>query len=105
MRSVSPPLDRMRLHKDRDKIKGRKDFPRLNKGKEKVMKLNSKSWVLVLLVSMVLLATFSPMAFGAEKKVVKIGFIGPLTGPNAAVGLGARNSADLAIKQANEKGS
>jgi branched-chain amino acid transport system substrate-binding protein len=69
------------------------------------MKLNTKSWVTVLLVSMFLLATISPMAFGAEKKVVKIGFIGPLTGPNAAVGLGARNSADLVIKQANEKGT
>jgi hypothetical protein len=45
------------------------------------------------------------MVFGAEKKVVKIGFIGPLTGPNAAIGLGARNSADLAIRQANEKGT
>ena len=32
-----------------------------------------------------------------------IGFIGPLTGPNAAFGLGARNSADLAVKQTNER--
>lgn len=38
-----------------------------------------------------------------EKKLVKIGFIGPLTGPNAAVGLGARNGADLAIRQANAR--
>jgi len=72
---------------------------------EGIMKLNRKSWVPVFLVLMALLAMFSPMAFGAEKKVVKIGFIGPLTGPNAAVGLGARNSADLAIRQANEKGT
>ena len=35
-------------------------------------------------------------------KVVKIGFIGPLTGPNAYQGVGARNAFDLAIKQANE---
>jgi len=41
----------------------------------------------------------------ADKKTVKIGFIGPLTGPSAAFGLGARNSADLAIKQINQKGS
>jgi len=40
-----------------------------------------------------------------EKKLVKLGFLGPLTGPNAAVGLGARNSADLAVRQANEKGN
>jgi branched-chain amino acid transport system substrate-binding protein len=69
------------------------------------MKMDKKLCVAVILVSMVLLATLSPMVFGAEKKVVKIGFIGPLTGPNAAVGLGARNSADLAIRQANEKGT
>ena len=69
------------------------------------MKMGKKLCVTVLLVSMVLLATPSSMVFGAEKKVVKIGFIGPLTGPNAAIGLGARNSADLAIRQANEKGT
>jgi len=69
------------------------------------MKMDKKLCVIILLVSMVLLATLSPVVFGAEKKVVKIGFIGPLTGPNAAVGLGARNSADLAIKQANEQGT
>src|SRR5512135_1559384 len=44
-------------------------------------------------------------AMAQEKKLVKLGFIGPLTGPNAAVGLGARNSADLAVRQANEKGN
>jgi branched-chain amino acid transport system substrate-binding protein len=44
-------------------------------------------------------------AVAQEKKLVKLGFIGPLTGPNAAVGLGARNSADLAVRQANEKGN
>lgn len=40
----------------------------------------------------------------AEKRTAKIGFIGPLTGPNAAFGLGSRNSADLAVKQANRRG-
>lgn len=40
----------------------------------------------------------------ADKPVVKLGFIGPITGPNAAFGLGARNSADLAVKQANARG-
>ncbi|MEW6242923.1 MAG: branched-chain amino acid ABC transporter substrate-binding protein [Bacillota bacterium] len=37
-------------------------------------------------------------------KVVKIGFIGPLTGPNAYQGTGARNAFNLAIKLANESG-
>src|SRR5512136_3085704 len=48
---------------------------------------------------------FIEVASAQEKKLVKLGFIGPLTGPNAAVGLGARNSADLAVRQANEKGN
>jgi branched-chain amino acid transport system substrate-binding protein len=46
----------------------------------------------------------SPFATRAEKKTVKIGFIGPLTGPNAAFGLGARNGADLAVKETNRAG-
>jgi len=45
----------------------------------------------------------SPVVFSAEKKLARLGFIGPLTGPNAAVGIGARNSADLAVRQVNER--
>ncbi|GHU17057.1 hypothetical protein FACS189475_00260 [Betaproteobacteria bacterium] len=37
----------------------------------------------------------------AAKDTVKVGYIGPLTGGNSAVGLGARNSADLAVKLQN----
>jgi branched-chain amino acid transport system substrate-binding protein len=37
----------------------------------------------------------------AAKEVVKVGYIGPLTGGNSAVGLGARNSADLAVRLQN----
>ncbi len=37
-------------------------------------------------------------------KTIKIAFIGPLTGPNAAQGNGAKNCFDLAIKQANDSG-
>src|SRR6266851_7956613 len=37
---------------------------------------------------------------------VRIAFIGPLTGGNSAIGLGGRNSADLAVKLHNSgKGS
>lgn len=39
-----------------------------------------------------------------DKKVVKIAFIGPLSGSNAEIGLSARNSFDLAVKQANASG-
>ena len=35
------------------------------------------------------------------KDTVKIGFIGPLTGGNSAIGLGGRNSADLAVRLRN----
>jgi branched-chain amino acid transport system substrate-binding protein len=42
---------------------------------------------------------------GEAKKTAKIGVIAPLTGPLSALGLGIKNSADLAIKQANQKGT
>ncbi|MBM7787556.1 branched-chain amino acid ABC transporter substrate-binding protein [Tenggerimyces flavus] len=38
-----------------------------------------------------------------QQKVVKIGVIAPFSGENSAFGLGIRNGADLAIKQANEQ--
>lgn len=56
------------------------------------------------------LAALSVFLFGAttlhaqDKKVVKIAFIGPLSGANAELGLSARNSFDLAVKQANASG-
>lgn len=43
-------------------------------------------------------------ASGAPAQVVKLAFLGPLTGPNAPQGLGARNAFDLAIRQANASG-
>jgi branched-chain amino acid transport system substrate-binding protein len=72
--------------------------------KEENMKTFKIVLMMVLLVSFSLSTIFSPTTYAAEKKLVKIGFIGPLTGPNASVGLGARNGADLAIRQANERG-
>jgi len=42
---------------------------------------------------------------GAKKSdTIKIGFIGPLTGGNAATGIGLKNSAELAIREANASG-
>ncbi|HEY2031874.1 MAG TPA: branched-chain amino acid ABC transporter substrate-binding protein [Myxococcales bacterium] len=38
------------------------------------------------------------------KDTVRIAFIGPLTGGNSAIGLGGRNSADLAVRQRNANG-
>lgn len=47
---------------------------------------------------------FLTSSTGLAQKVVKVGFIGPLTGPNAAQGVGARNAFDLAIREANASG-
>jgi len=41
----------------------------------------------------------------AEKKTVKVGVIAPLTGNLSELGLGIKNSVDLAVRQANEKGT
>lgn len=59
----------------------------------------------IMTVCVVLAAALFLMAStGWAQKVVKIGFIGPLTGPNAAQGIGARNAFDLAIREANASG-
>jgi branched-chain amino acid transport system substrate-binding protein len=64
-------------------------------------------FVKVVFVSIIVVAltvgTFG-LSLAGEKPIVKIGFIGPLTGPNAAFGLGARNGADLAVKETNKRG-
>jgi branched-chain amino acid transport system substrate-binding protein len=66
------------------------------------MKFLYRKMVLVLFLAVsILLITSSGWA---QSKVVKIGFIGPLTGPNAAQGVGARNAFDLAIREANASG-
>ncbi len=63
-------------------------------------KLLTLMLVLVLTVPMVLTGCGGE----SQSQVVKIAFIAPITGPNAAIGLGMRNSAELAVKQANDKG-
>lgn len=44
-------------------------------------------------------------AASSSEKVAKIGVIAPLSGDLAPLGLGIQNAVDLAIKQANEKGT
>ncbi|MBK5401445.1 branched-chain amino acid ABC transporter substrate-binding protein [Pseudomonas sp. TH39(2020)] len=41
--------------------------------------------------------------FALAKDVVKIAFVGPLTGGTSPIGLGGRNSSDLAVKEHNAK--
>ncbi len=55
-------------------------------------------------IALSVLLTFFVSGCEGFSKTVKIAFIGPLTGPNAAQGNGAKNSFDLAIRLANESG-
>ena len=65
-------------------------------------KFSFSSTVCAIVVSAVMV--FAVCGGAAWAKTIKIAFIGPLTGPNAAQGNGAKNCFDLAIKQANESG-
>jgi len=68
-------------------------------------KLNSRMLLILTLIFVLffVLAQVN-LTWAEQKKVVKIGFIDPLTGPNAAIGIGAKNSAELAVRQANASG-
>jgi branched-chain amino acid transport system substrate-binding protein len=65
-------------------------------------RISFTSVFLAIAVSAALILSASNGVAWAE--VVRVAFIGPLTGPNAAQGNGAKNCFDLAIKQANESG-
>ncbi|MBN2050523.1 MAG: branched-chain amino acid ABC transporter substrate-binding protein [Spirochaetales bacterium] len=62
------------------------------------------TWILVGIIVLLLLPVLAFAGGQKEAEVVKIAFIGPLTGPNAAQGMGAKNSFDLAIREANRSG-
>ena len=55
----------------------------------------------ILYAAMCAALALAPAAVRA-KDTVKIAFVGPLTGGNSAIGLGGRNSADLAVKLRNQ---
>jgi branched-chain amino acid transport system substrate-binding protein len=70
------------------------------------MKNNTFRNQLVLSLSILAVAaavTTFPKSPAAQEKVVKIGYIGPLTGPNTSIGIGTRNSLELALRHANER--
>jgi branched-chain amino acid transport system substrate-binding protein len=60
--------------------------------------------ILAILIVFLLLGTVSVFAGGQKEETVKVAFLGPLTGDNAAQGMGARNCFDLAVKEANRSG-
>ena len=55
----------------------------------------------ILTLATVVLAGTIGLAHAQDKKVVKVAYVGPLTGPNTAMGIGTRNSIELAIREAN----
>jgi branched-chain amino acid transport system substrate-binding protein len=60
--------------------------------------------ILIFSLMLIFILCQANLVWAEAKKVVKIGFIDPLTGPTAAVGIGAKNSAELAVQQANASG-
>ena len=65
------------------------------------MRKNGKRFLVLFSVLLVLALLLSACGGAAAKKTVKIAFIGPFTGGNAAMGLGGRNSFKLAIDELN----
>ncbi|WP_233854347.1 branched-chain amino acid ABC transporter substrate-binding protein [Paraburkholderia sp. HD33-4] len=57
---------------------------------------------LVVALALGMLCAHAP-SYGADPQIVKIGFVGPLTGPVARVGKDLQNGAQLAIDEANAK--
>jgi len=67
-----------------------------------VIKMNWKKWS-ALLVSVLLLMSLAACGSN-EAKVVKIGLVGPWTGPSADNGLSMRHGAELAVQNINANG-
>jgi len=55
----------------------------------------------IIFAALYAMLALAPVAARA-KDTVRIAFVGPLTGGNSAIGLGGRNSADLAVKLRNQ---
>lgn len=54
-------------------------------------------------VGAVVVSALASSHANAQQRVVKVAYVGPLTGPNTAMGIGTRNSMELAFREANEK--
>jgi branched-chain amino acid transport system substrate-binding protein len=55
------------------------------------------------IAGMVALSALAISRVDAQQRVVKVAYVGPLTGPNTAMGIGTRNSMELAFREANAK--
>jgi branched-chain amino acid transport system substrate-binding protein len=56
------------------------------------------------ILAAILLAAAVSTPRADEKPTYKVAYVGPITGPNTSVGVGTRNSMELAIRQANARG-
>lgn len=72
----------------------------LAKGRE----INMKKFTIIAICFLAISFLLTASADFVQAKVVKLGFIGPITGPASAQGVGLRNCFDLAIKEANKSG-
>ncbi|MFM0222563.1 branched-chain amino acid ABC transporter substrate-binding protein [Paraburkholderia dipogonis] len=63
--------------------------------------MNRRYWLLSAAVCA--LATYMPLSWAADPQIVKIGFVGPLTGPVARVGKDLQYGAQLALDEENAK--
>jgi len=64
----------------------------------------NKAWITFIVCFLAISLALMTSAGVVRAKTIKLTFIGPLTGPNAAQGTGMRNCFDLAIREANESG-
>lgn len=62
------------------------------------MRTEKRNLRVIILITAVFFLLSSPLC-AQDKPLVKIGFIGPLTGGNAAVGIGAKNSFELRVNE------
>ncbi len=68
------------------------------------LKVVSLVIIILLVFSLLLVSNYGCKPKEEEKKVVKIGFIGPLTGKYSKMGIGGLNSFKLAVMQQNNSG-
>ena len=64
----------------------------------------NKYWIITILVAIVILTVILPMSREENTKVIKIGWIGPQTGPTAVLGMDSATAAQIAVDEINKNG-